>query len=68
MVSYKFRKFPFSVLVYYPGHFKELQKPKGGPLEILIFFIEGGLRKRLEGGQEPPKTLPHLFKQLKNKN
>ena len=43
------------------------EKPKGGPLEIEFFFVEGGLRKGLEGGQEPSKTLFHLFNQQKIK-
>ena len=34
---------PNMVLVYYPGSdFQRLEKPKGGPLEIEIFFVEWG--------------------------
>ena len=49
-----------------PADFQRVEKPKGVPLEI-DFFVEGGLRKGLEGGQEPSKTLLHIFKQQKNK-
>ena len=32
-----------SVLIGYPVlHFEADEKPKGGPLEIEIFFVEGG--------------------------
>ena len=58
----------FSVLTYYlQPHFQSVEKPKGGPLEIEIFFVEGGLRKVLEGGQEPSKTFLHLFNQQETK-
>ena len=56
------------VLVNYRRpHFQGDEKPKGGPLEIEIFFVEGGLRKGLEGGQKPSKTLLRLFNQQKTK-
>ena len=35
---------------YLHTDFQSVEKPKGGPLEIEIFFVEGGLRKELEGG------------------
>ena len=46
---------------------KSKKKSKGGPLEIENFFVEGGLRKGFEGGQEPSKTPLRLFNQQKNK-
>ena len=55
------------LIPYLPADFKHAKKPKGGPLEIEFFFVEGGLRKGLEGGQEPFKTLLRFFKQQKNK-
>ena len=39
-----------TVLVYYqPPDFQSVKKPKRGPLEIENFFVEGDLRKVLEG-------------------
>ena len=62
--------FPKKILVligYLVSDFHSVEKPKGKPLEIGKFFVEAGLRKGLEGGQEPSKTLLHIFFQLKNK-
>ena len=36
-------------------------------MEIEFFFVEGSLRKVLEGGQEPSKTLLRLFNQQETK-
>ena len=56
------------VLVYCRGaDFEGGEKPNGGPLEIKIFFVEGGKRNGLERGQEPSKTPLHLFIQQKIK-
>ena len=57
----------FAIILPLP-HFWSAAKTKGGTLENEIFFVEWGLRKRLEGSQEYFKTLPHLFKQQKIKN
>ena len=56
------------VLLGYVQIFKAAKDQKGkGPLEIEIFFVEGGLRKGLEGGQEFSKTFHSLFIQQENK-
>ena len=50
---------------YLWAHFQSVEKPKGGPLEIEIFFVEGGKLKGLEGGQEPSKTPSDFFSNKK---
>ena len=63
--------FPKKILVligYLVSDFHSVEKPQGGPLEIEKFFVEAGLRKGLEGGQEPSKTPLRLFNQQKTKN
>ena len=54
----------YRVLIpYLCPHFQRIEKPKGGPLEIENFFVEGGLRKGLERGQEPSKNPLRLYNQ-----
>ena len=56
------------IVNYLPAHFEGDEKPKGGPLEIENFFVAGGQRKGLEGGQEPSKTLLGFFYKRENKS
>ena len=50
----QYKNIQFSVLVNYLwAHFQNVEKSKGGPLEIEIFFVVGGLRRGLEVGQKP---------------
>ena len=62
-----FYNYPKLVLLNYlcPA-FEGDEKPKGDPWKSK-FFCWGGLTKGVEGGQEPSKTLHHLFIQQKNK-
>ena len=56
--------FPKKILVligYLVSDFHSVEKPKGGPLEIEKFFVEGGLRKGLEGVRSPPKPSSTFF-------
>ena len=58
------------LLNYPPPHFQRDEKPKGGPLEIEIFFVEGGLRKGLEGVRSllKPSSAFLINKKLKFQN
>ena len=57
--------FPKKILVLIGYLVSDFEKPKGGPLEIEKFFVEGGFTKGVRGGKEPSKTLLHIFFNLK---
>ena len=55
---------------YLPPDFQDGERPKGeGPLEIEFFFVEGGLRKGLEGVRrllKPSSVYNQVYNQQKN--
>ena len=53
---------------YLGTDFDGCEKPKGGPLEIENFFVEGVNERGWKGGQEPSKPPPPTFFQQKIQN